>query len=218
MSWYKRMSQLDAKNAYIFCLTHIGNVAWILQHGLHCRSSAVKDPNFVPIGLAELIQKRDSCKVPISPGGSFSDYVPFYFTSRSIMHYNIHTGYNGLKKMPKADLAFVVSSLPRVAELGIPFVFTNGHAFTQDTDFYNDLTNLDVIDWALLRAGDFRRSEDDPSKLQRYQAEAMVHRHLPVEAILGIACSGDGPLAHLRSLPTPKSATVKLQALPNWYF
>ena len=34
----------------IFRVTHIDNVLWVLDNGLHCKESGVQDPNFVGIG------------------------------------------------------------------------------------------------------------------------------------------------------------------------
>ncbi|GLR91429.1 DarT ssDNA thymidine ADP-ribosyltransferase family protein [Bradyrhizobium iriomotense] len=84
-----------ADNALIFRITHKDNLPellWILDNGLHCRNSDKQDPNFVNIGLVELIDKRKTWAVPLSPKETLSDYVPFYFTPRSITAYNIHTG------------------------------------------------------------------------------------------------------------------------------
>ena len=49
---------LTPKANRIFRITHIRNVPWILEHGLHCRSSPTSDPNFVSIGSPDLIAKR----------------------------------------------------------------------------------------------------------------------------------------------------------------
>jgi hypothetical protein len=81
--------------AYDGSSTYLHNMAWMLRHGMHCRSSTTRDPNFMRIGNAELIEKRQAHTVPIPPGGLLSDYVPFYFTPWSIMLYNIKTGHNG---------------------------------------------------------------------------------------------------------------------------
>ncbi|MGL4420542.1 MAG: DarT ssDNA thymidine ADP-ribosyltransferase family protein [Gemmataceae bacterium] len=67
------MPQLNAESAYIYRITHVKNVAWMLQHGIHCRSSPIQDPDFLSIGNPELIQKRSTRTVPSAPGGSFSD-------------------------------------------------------------------------------------------------------------------------------------------------
>lgn len=48
-------SQLTPEKALIFRITHKDNVPWILDHGLHCHSSAVCDSQFVSIGSREII-------------------------------------------------------------------------------------------------------------------------------------------------------------------
>jgi hypothetical protein len=49
-------------------------------------------PNYINIGNIDLIDKRGYRKVPIEPGGTLADYVPFYFTPFSVMMKNIHSG------------------------------------------------------------------------------------------------------------------------------
>jgi len=51
---------LTPKANRIFRITHIRNVPWILEHGLHCRSSPTSDPNFASIGSPDLIAKRSN--------------------------------------------------------------------------------------------------------------------------------------------------------------
>src|SRR3954470_12772585 len=92
------VNPLSPEKALVFRITHIANVPWILANGLHCRSSAMQDPNFVEIGNPDLIGKREHWAVPVPPGGRLSDYVPFYFTPYSPMLYNIKTGWNGIPK------------------------------------------------------------------------------------------------------------------------
>jgi len=71
------MSSLNPEKALIFRITHIANVPWILNHGLHCRNSKTFDPNYREIGNPELIAKRSHRQVPIAPGGTLSDYIAF---------------------------------------------------------------------------------------------------------------------------------------------
>jgi hypothetical protein len=182
------MAKLGPETAHIFRITHVSNVPCILDHGLHCKNSPLADPNFVPIGMPDLIQKRTARGFPCGPGGTLGDYFPFYFTPRSVMILNIKTGYNEVVERPDSEIVILVSSLPKLQKIGTRFVFTTGHAYLQESDYFEDLSDLDRIDWDLLRSGDFRRDPEDPGKLSRYQAEALVHRHLPVSGLLGIAC------------------------------
>ena len=76
-------SELNPSNAFIFRITHIRNVPWTLANGLHCRQSDCTDPGFVTIGNPEIIVGRKTRTVPVPPGGTLSDYIPFYFTPLS---------------------------------------------------------------------------------------------------------------------------------------
>jgi hypothetical protein len=125
------MSALGPDKALIFRITHIDNVPWILDHGLHCRNSPTFDPNHRNIGNPELIERRHHRTVPIPPGGVLSDYVPFYFTPSSIMLFNIKTGWGGVQQVPQREIVICVSSLRTLAERGIPFVFTDRHAYLE---------------------------------------------------------------------------------------
>ena len=111
---------ISAQRALLFRITHIENIPWILKNGLHCKNSGILDPNFVTIGNPELISKRTSRDVPIAPGGTLSDYIPFYFTPLSMMVYNIHTGYGGIRRVRNADIVMMVTSFRKLVEQGIP--------------------------------------------------------------------------------------------------
>jgi len=212
------MPPLGPDHAYIFRITHVRNVAWILDHGLHSRNSGLIDPDFVPIGMPELIDKRSRHPVPISPAGNLSDYVPFYFTPHSMMLFNIKTGYNGVIKRTNSEIAILVSTLPAVVEVGARFVFTDGHAYMAGTSYFADLAQLDQVDWELLTRRDFRRDSVDLDKSRRYQAEALIHRHLPVEALRGIACYDHDSVRLVSGDLERRNLKLSAKAIPNWYF
>ncbi len=213
------MSDLNPAKALIFRIAHVANVPWILDHGgLHCQNSTEQDPNYVNIGNASLIDRRARRPVPIPPGGTLSDYVPFYFTPFSIMMYNIKTGYGGITRRDNRDIVMLVSSVRRLRELGLPFIYTNQHAYPVDTDFYDGSGDLGQIDWPLLQRRDFKTDDADPGKQLRYQAEVLVHRHVPLEAVLGIGCYNDAVKSSLESLLEERDAKITVRTTPNWYF
>ncbi len=164
---------LTKEQALILRITHRDNVAWILDNGMNARNSNKFDPNCRNIGNVDLIDKRSRRRVWVPPGGTLSDYVPFYFTPFSIMMYNIRTGY-GVKQVPNEEIVIFVSSLNHVAALGLKFVFTNQHAYPPMADYFTDLTQLDQIDWPLLQSRNFKHDPEDPGKKERYQAEALI--------------------------------------------
>jgi hypothetical protein len=209
---------LNPTKALIFRITHIDNVPWILDHGVHCRSSGVCDPHFREIGNRDLIAKRFHHPIPVDPGGTLADYVPFYFTPWSPMQMNIVTGYQGTPHTPASDIAVLVSSIPTLDAKGLTYVLTDRHAYLAAASFTTDATGLENVDWRILQARDFKRSDDDPGKVERYQAEALVHRHLPVEAMAGIVVRGPEPKSKLEAELQRRSLSLKLAVQPDWYF
>ena len=212
------MKELNADQALIFRIVHANNVPWILDQGLHCRNSSTVDPNFTPIGNPELIEKRRGRLVPIAPGGSLSDYVPFYFTPHSIMLYNIRTGYGGIAVIPNPEIVILVSSLRRLGQLGIGFVFTDRHAYLASAQFFSDLRDLGWIDWELLRARDFRNNPDQPEKKEKYQAEALAHRRVPVAGLLGLICYDEAAKTRLEKQIEKRRIELQTFVRPECYF
>ena len=211
------MSQLSPEKALIFRITHIVNVPWILANGLHSRNSAVQDPNYVEIGNPDLIDKRTHRIVPVPPGGTLSDYVPFYFTPYSPMLYNIKTGWSGIVRRPMSDIVILVSSLPALAERGVPFLFTDRHASLLNATFSSELGTLHQLDWKIWQARDFRREPNDPDKLARYQAEALAYQHVPVEALQGVVCHGGEQETALVEMVHNSHTGLTVVSKPGWY-
>jgi hypothetical protein len=209
---------LTAERALIFRITHRDNVPWFLQHGLHCPNSKTRDPKHVSIGNPELIEKRKGRIVPIAPGGSLSDYVPFYFTPHSPMLYNIRTGWGGIRKCENKDIVILVASLHDLEKQKVRFVFTDRHAFLQTAQFFGSLKQLNEIDWIILQGRDFKRNENDPGKVERYQAEALIHSGMPIAGLRGIVCHSDAVVDQINQACAQRNLSVKVIKKPEWYF
>ncbi len=209
---------LSPQKALIWRIVHRDNLPWILENGLHCGNSAVKAPGWVQIGNPELIEKRANHPVPLPPGGLLNDYVPFYFTPFSPMLRNIHTGWGGIRKRPNEEILILVSSLHHIAALGLRFLFTDSHAYYQWANFYDDLADLGKIDWPLLQRRDFKRDPEDPAKFERYQAEALIHRHLPVSGLRGIVCYTEALQQRIEREVQARKLNLPVHARSGWYF
>jgi len=211
-------TKLNPEKALIWRIVHRDNLPWILDNGLHCGNSTAKAPDWVSIGNQELTDKRAQHTVPLPPGGRLNDYVPFYFTPFSPMLRNIHTGWGGIQKRPNEEIVILVSSLHRLAELGLPFLFTDSHAYYQWSNYYSDLADLDKIDWPLLQHRDFKRDQEDPSKFERYQAEALIHQHLPASGLLGVVCYTDELKQSIEQQVQARNLNLPVYARTGWYF
>lgn len=209
---------LNPDKALIFRITHRDNLPRLLAHGIYCRSAAEQDPGFVTIGNRELIGRRATREVPMPSGGTLSDYIPFYFTPASPMLLNIVTG-RGVPTQRKEDILVLVCSLPRLQEMGLSFVFTDRHAYLPLARFSSRLEDLaEFVPWPLLQAQDFSRDQEDPEKTERYQAEALVHRHLPASALLGIGTYTDEVRVAIEAQVAAHQRPLKVVTRPNWFF
>ena len=205
---------INPQKALIFRIVHRNNIGPVLNEGCHCRSK-MDGAKYVEIGNPELIQKRIGRVVPCGPGGTLSDYVPFYFTPYSPMLYNIKTGYNGIQKRPMRDILILVSSLHHLVKLGVPFVFSDRHAYLRFAQFSNDLADLNWIIWPTLQVRDFKR--DDSDKFEKYQAEALVHKHVPLSALLGILCYDSIVQAEVKADAEKVGAKIKVETGRKWF-
>ncbi|SRR5260370_22527861 len=87
-----------------------------------------------------------------------------------------------------------------------------------DGSYYTDLGDLDEVDWDLLNRKDFRHDPDDPAKKERYQAEALIWKHVPLNALLGI-CSCSATVDTLVKAELAKrNLDVQSNIQRNWYF
>ncbi|MGC3981095.1 MAG: DUF4433 domain-containing protein [Steroidobacteraceae bacterium] len=210
-------TNLSPEKALIWRIVHRDNLPWILDNGLSSGNSTLRSPNWVSIGSSELITKRSTHPVPVSPGGVLNDYVPFYFTPFSVMMRNILSG-RGVSRRNKDELLILVSNLHHVTKLGLPFLFTDKHAYYQWANFFSDLADLNKIDWELLQRRDFRRDPDDPVKFERYQAEALIHQHCPIDGLVGIVCYTEPLQRSISQQVQTRGIGLKVHARPNWYF
>lgn len=214
----RNTNELTPERALIFRVTHVNNLPWILDNGLHCKASNVLDPNFVVIGNADLIQKRPTKRVPVDPGGMLDQYIPFYFTPCSPMLFNIRTGRNNVRQRSSQELVLVVTSLRTLATHGVPFVFSDRHAFMQLAKFSSSLNDLDCLAWNYWQRRDFRRDPDNPEKMERYMAEALVHRYLAVEQITAIACSNEPERVRIEEMAGNRGEHIEFVCRRSWFF
>lgn len=206
------------RQTLIYRITHHKNVPWILNHGIHCRNSPLQDPGFINIGDNELISKRAGKSVPISPFGKLHDYVPFYFAPHSIMLYKIHTGQVVGVKTPQAEIVYLVSSIEKLDEMGAKFIFTDGHAYMANTNYYSESSDLKKLSWTVIQSRDFKSRPEDPDRSRQYQAECLIHKFTPIEVLLGIGCKNQEQADLLSDEVNRRDLKVPVRVKAEWYF
>jgi hypothetical protein len=132
----------------LFRLVHRDNVAHLLRHGLCTRAHPQADPDYISIGDNHLIGQRDDYLVGINPpNGHLGAYIPFYFGPLSPMLLNIKTGFRDIMPRPQNEIVYICCELRQIVATCAAWCFTDGHAKNSITAFFNDLANLDKVDW-----------------------------------------------------------------------
>jgi len=210
---------LSPERGLLFRITHIANLPWLLVNGLHCANAATTDPRFVTIGNPDLIGKRAHRPVPHPPGGTLADYVPFYFTPKSPMLLNIKTGYAGLNPRSNEEIVILVSSCQAMSDHQVSMLYTDRHAYVSTARWTAEPRDLaDMLDWDILRRHDFARSDQYPDKVERYQAEALAHRHVPPAALLGIGCFSPAVQSAVAAQVPANAPALRAVVRPDWFF
>ena len=214
----KPLSELLTEDkALIFRITHRDNLPHLLHNGVRCRNSQIIDRNFVEIGNPEIIDKRQARHVGCRPGGTLSDYVPFYFTPCSPMLYNIVTGYKGLQQRTKSEIVVLVSSLLHLESEGIDYIIADRNATLVSASIEPERSLLPSLPWRNWRERNFSRDPNDPEKIERYMAEALVYRHLPTSALRGIITYDRATQVTVAQAVSDAQLSTGVHVASHWY-
>lgn len=115
------------------------------------------------------------------------------------------------------EIAILVTSLHKVAEEGVEFVFTDRNAAYATVRYASDLEELSFLPWDDLRGSHFQRDPNDPGRFERYMAEALIRHHLPTSALLGIGCHGAAQQTHLQKTASRLGIETPIVINPGWY-
>ena len=205
----------------VYHFTHIDNLVSIAEHGLTSdRATQTQRTDFVEVGNQEIKEQRRRRTVPVPPGGSVGDYVPFYFAPRSPMLYAIHRKNVPTYQDGQDSLIYLVTRVDRLVELDLTFVITDRNAALGFARFSNDLGELDrLIDWDLMAGSAWFNTDDEPDRLERRMAELLVHRQVPWSAFVGIATRTSERARQVESLLASVNTEINLvKPRPDWYF
>lgn len=207
----------------IFRFIHVDNLSVCLQrNGLFAPNFAPDDGlNCKTIHNEEIQQERHIRKIPCGPRGSIHDYVPFYFGYLSPMLFQLKTGRVAGYTEGQEPLIYLVSKAQAVQKHGVGFVFSDGHGIAAFTNWFDDLKDLDQVDWNMVYK---RYWADDPEvdmdRQRRKQAEFLVHKYLDWSLIHEIGVIDkrmkDKVETVLAGFPSDMHRQVKIRN--DWYY
>lgn len=213
--------EMDQEDVRIYHFTDAANLPGILRSGgVNCKRSLPPDTQKIDVSHYDIQDKRRRKRVPCGSGGVLHDYVPFYFAARSPMMYVISRDGVDDCSSNTGRLVYLVSNLQRIREAGARFVFSDGHATKVFTKFYEEIADLDKVDWEVMRMDYWTDTDDDPDRMRRRQAEFLVHGLFPWNAVESLAVKTPNMKRRLNKYLTEEwSDHVKpIELKPDWYF
>ncbi|MBN8587356.1 MAG: DUF4433 domain-containing protein [Rhodothermia bacterium] len=207
------MPKLD--KIYLLRMTHIENIPHIIQCGITHSTSTNANPNFKPIGDNSLISTRNN--YTLDNGKLLGEYIPFYFGVRTPMLYVVQNGFNMVAPTRAEDIVYCVSSIQKIIDLNLDFVFTDGHAVDSFSSQYTkeDIQNIDrLIDKNAINAK-YWKDENDLDLKRRKEAEFLVLGDIATDGVLGYVTYNENAKKRLIDFGADASKVV---VKPEYYF
>ena len=204
----------------IYHITHISNLPNILGNGgLWCdREIVARNLAHVCIAHQNIKDRRSQKRVPCVPGETVADYVPFYFAPRSPMLYSIHHGYVQGYKGGQSSILHLVASAEKVDKEGLDFVFTEGHAEMDISQFFSNLKDLSKVDWNIMKSIYWYDTNQDGDRKRRRQAEFLVHEFFPFTLFDSIGVINKTMAFQVDNLIQQLEKKPLVQIEPTWYY
>ena len=215
----------------VFHITAIDNLASIAKVGALLATHLLNARGLVGVNIAyEQIQGRRAVKaIPLAPGGTVHDYVPFYFAPRSPMLFTINNGNVPNCDYRQDDIVHLVSQAQAIRGAGQRFVFSDIHAALDYARFFDDLTRLDEIQWRIFFEApslegycvywqNRHRPLHHMSRKESRQAEFLVHQQLPIAAISEIGVRTQEGEARIRAALAGAAWKPTVKVVPGWYY
>lgn len=160
---------------YLYHMTSVSNLKNIIQFGLLSHNDAhSKELNKKDIALQDVNQRRAN-KKPILEI-SLHDYVPMYFNPKNPMLY----------RRKQIQDSIVILAIDRRVIYQDKSIFSDGNAASDSTKFYNNMSDLDKLNWQCIRHeywGDF----EDGKRIKC--AETLTHPKVPLKYVKKIHCN-----------------------------
>ena len=206
----------------IFRFLHIDNLAVVLQRGgLHAPNLTPKDGlTYKTIHDISVQQKRSSQPITRGPRGVIHDYVPFYFGYLSPMLLKLNTGQVAGYTEGQTPLVYLVTTAQAIAQSGAGFVFSDGHGIAAFTSWFDDLSQLDKVDWNMVYQRYWSDNINDMDRQRRKQAELLIHRFCPWDLIGEIGVINTAMQTRVQTILSqyPQKLHRPVTVRPNWYY
>ena len=134
------------------------------------------------------------------------------------MLYKISQGSMRSCPIGQSTVIHLVSTAEAVEQAGTGYVFTDGHGIMALTDYFDDLSDLDMIDWPLMEARYWYDTIDDMDRKRRRQAEFLVFEFIPWDLIDEIVVLNNSMLQSVVGSLSAVGIATPARIDQQWYY
>ena len=205
----------------IYHISHIDNLASIIQeNGLWSDSKRIeRGLRYNKIGYQHIKDRRLRRPVAVAAGGFLGDYVPFYFAPRSPMLYTINKGSVPDYDEGQQPIVHLVSNVNIILSTSAQFAFTDRHADLAWTAYSDDINQIDnMVDFNIMQNRMWNNTSSNPDRMERRQAEFLVHHFFPWNNITMIAVVNKKIAENVQVILQTADYQPSIALKPNWYY
>ena len=166
--------------------------------------------NIGELGIKDV--RKNKC-VQTSENGAISEYVPFYFAGRSPMLYRVSDG--GKKQ---EDFVYIISFVSMILKSSAKFAFTDGHPTVAFSRFYNDINDIERVDFDVMKLIHWRDTAEDLDIKRRRQAEFLVKEFFSLELCRGFAVINENMQREMHLQLSNSKWKQPVHVRPQFYF
>lgn len=210
---------INIEDIWVFRMIALSNLESDLTNGLYSKLNAPANPLREEIGNNEIISERDRRNVSCFPGTVVNNFVPFYFSIKTPMLYNIYTG-RGVPIKAQKDIVYLCTRMLDLANEDFQWCFTNGNAAKRITKYYTDLADIENIDWRSIKTDDFRidNADGDEDRIRKKHSEFLVKDYVPGNKLRGIAVFDNKVKTEVDNLTKQLNLEIEIKIKKDFYF
>ena len=214
------MSNNIPENPKIYHIVHIDRLTSIIDQGCLWSDAAVQNRQLsgTTIGMSTIKSRRLTKNLNSYPDLHVGDCVPFYFCPRSVMLYMFHMNnhpeitYRGGQQ----PIVHLQADLYRTAEWANNnnkrWVFTNSNAGSFYFDDFNNLSQLNKVNWNSVQAIDWKDCREEK------QAEFLLEEQFPWVLVEAIGVYSQTQYQQVRSALNSATHKPSVSVQRNWYY
>jgi len=206
---------IDINKTWIYHITDAANLPSIIQQGGLYSDVAIKNNGgpLSDIGYSHIKARRSTeIKVNCCDNRFVGEFVPFYYSPRSVMLFTVNRGLTGKPKGHQSEIIHLVSNVSTAIKVGNPWAISDGNAGSNSAIFNQNVEFLGDLNWEAINAKYW--SEVTFEK----QAEFLVANFYPFSSIMGIGCYNDEMTQRVQSMLNTTGRSLPVVTKPDWYY